>query len=106
MIIIEVNRDFKHSEKLLGEHNWSKMLKKPTFDEKGTDKWSRIFYCRFAKGREVEKNGTIDLPLLSFIYLMVLRTGWKRKMVEDEWFSGYDQYIKYALVSFHKTALI
>ena len=69
MVVIEVDRDFDGFNELLGLHTWSKFLSKPSEEEK--DKSSKIFYCTYNKGRQVEKSGpsayrSTLLPLLTF----------------------------------------
>ncbi|TDL22904.1 hypothetical protein BD410DRAFT_721962 [Rickenella mellea] len=60
MVIIEVARDSKNMEKLLGAHKWSEILRDPTEEEKKFE--SRVFYCVFNKGRDVQKAGERFLP--------------------------------------------
>ncbi|KAH9959053.1 hypothetical protein BC827DRAFT_1135249 [Russula dissimulans] len=56
MVIIEVSRDFDgRFDLLLGTHEWSALLKRPTKEEE--DKASKVFYCRYNTGRMVEKLG-------------------------------------------------
>jgi len=70
MVIIEVGRDFDgRFDLLLGTHEWSAFLKKPTKEEE--DKASDAFYCRYNTGRLVEKHG------------------WKRVYIEEHWFDGW-----------------
>ncbi|KAI6116052.1 hypothetical protein F5141DRAFT_1001248 [Pisolithus sp. B1] len=69
MVIIEVNRDYPHFDRLLGEHRWSEFLRKPSPEEES--RVTQIFYCTYHTGRIVEKNG------------------WKRIFVEDAWFDGW-----------------
>ncbi|KAI6009873.1 hypothetical protein EDC04DRAFT_847356 [Pisolithus marmoratus] len=69
MVIIEVDRDYPHFDRLLGEHRWSEFLRKPSTEEKG--RVTQVFYCTYNTGRNVEKNG------------------WKRVFVEDAWFDDW-----------------
>ena len=67
--MIEVDRDFDRFDGLLGLHTWSKFLSMPSEEEK--DKSSKIFYCTYYTGRQVEKSGpsayrSTLLPLLTF----------------------------------------
>lgn len=55
MVIIEVDREFEKFETLLGKHEWSKLLQKPTKEE--TDKASKVFWCHYNSGRLVQKHG-------------------------------------------------
>ena len=67
--MIEVDRYFDRFDGLLGLHTWSKFLSMPSEEEK--DKSSKIFYCTYNTGRQVEKSGlsayrSTLLPLLTF----------------------------------------
>ena len=54
-IIIEVNREFAHWQRLLGEHRWAEVFKKC---DSAVQNWvSQVFWCQFASGREVQKHG-------------------------------------------------
>jgi hypothetical protein len=64
MVIIEVNREYKDFDRILGEHRWSEFLRTPTKEEKG--KLTQVFYCAYNTGRIVQKNGGFG------IYEMVL----------------------------------
>jgi len=55
MVIIEVDRDFEQFEMLLGKHEWSKFLLRPTKEEE--DKTSKVFWCHYNSGRLVQKHG-------------------------------------------------
>jgi hypothetical protein len=55
MVIIEVDRDFEQFEMLLGKHDWSKFLSKPSKEEE--DKSSKVFWCHYNSGRLVQKHG-------------------------------------------------
>jgi hypothetical protein len=55
MVIIEIARDFDGFERLLGEHRWSELLVNPNEEEK--HRVSKIYYCTYSSGREVQKNG-------------------------------------------------
>ncbi|KAG6331622.1 hypothetical protein ID866_7467 [Astraeus odoratus] len=68
-VIIEVNRDYQHFDRILGEHRWSEFLKKPSAEEK--DRVTRVYYCTYNTGRMVQKYG------------------WKRIYVEESWFKGW-----------------
>ncbi len=54
-IIIEVYRGCRKVPELLGAHKWIEFLKNPTDEERGRE--SRVFYCLFTSGREVQKIG-------------------------------------------------
>ncbi|KZT22448.1 hypothetical protein NEOLEDRAFT_1137890 [Neolentinus lepideus HHB14362 ss-1] len=69
MIIIEVNKSFTPHSSLLGAHQWSAILRAPARDE--AERASKIYYCKYNTARQVEK------------------AGWKRKMVEEAWFSKW-----------------
>ncbi|CCM03009.1 uncharacterized protein FIBRA_05126 [Fibroporia radiculosa] len=66
MVIIEVNRDFQGLQRVLGEHRWAEVLRNPSEEEKS--KVSKVFFCKYRSGREVEKNG------------------WKRVFIQDNWY--------------------
>ena len=55
MVIIEVNRDYAHFDRILGEHRWSEFLQTPTKEEAG--RVTQVFYCAYNTGRIVQKNG-------------------------------------------------
>ncbi|KAH9018784.1 hypothetical protein EDB83DRAFT_173208 [Lactarius deliciosus] len=69
MVVIEVDRDFDRFDDLLGLHDWSGFLLKPSEEQK--DKSSKVFYCTYNTGRLVEKSG------------------WKRVNIEEHWFQGW-----------------
>ncbi|KAJ8586439.1 hypothetical protein M405DRAFT_843857 [Rhizopogon salebrosus TDB-379] len=54
MVIIEVARECPQLDRLLGEHRWSEFLKKPAEQDK--DQVSKVFYCTYSTGRQVQKN--------------------------------------------------
>lgn len=62
MVIIEVDRDFDQFEMLLGKHDWSKFLSRPTGEE--TDKASKVFWCHYNSGRLVQKHGGSCLSVI------------------------------------------
>ncbi|KAG1788324.1 uncharacterized protein HD556DRAFT_863198 [Suillus plorans] len=66
MVIIEIARECPELDRLLGEHRWREFLKKSSKQEQ--DQVSKVFYCTYSTGRQVQKNG------------------WKRIYVEDAWF--------------------
>ncbi|KAJ7119370.1 hypothetical protein C8R43DRAFT_1137074 [Mycena crocata] len=68
-VLIEVNRNYPHPERLLGEHRWSEFLKRPTEEEAG--RVSQIFYRVYSTGRQAQKDG------------------WKRINVADSWFKNW-----------------
>lgn len=70
MVIIEVMKTCPRIHALLGAHKWSLFLKHPDADQ--VDKESRVYYCRYSSGREVQKYG------------------WKRLDVWDDWFDNFD----------------
>ena len=57
-VIIEVNRDYLHVDRILGEHRWSEFLRNPSRDEK--DRATQVFYCTYHTGRMVQKNGKLS----------------------------------------------
>ncbi|KAJ6592698.1 hypothetical protein B0H19DRAFT_1088358 [Mycena capillaripes] len=69
-VLLEINRDYPHPERLLGEHRWSKFLKKPSVEEAG--RVSQIFYSTYSTGRQAQKDG------------------WKRINVADSWFKNWE----------------
>ncbi|KIJ66077.1 hypothetical protein HYDPIDRAFT_87531, partial [Hydnomerulius pinastri MD-312] len=69
MVIIEINRDYQHFDRILGEHRWSEILRNPTKEEK--ERATQVFYCAYNTGRIVQKNG------------------WKRIYVEEAWFKTW-----------------
>ncbi|KAJ7469325.1 hypothetical protein B0H11DRAFT_2043963 [Mycena galericulata] len=68
-VLLEINRDYPHPERLLGEHRWSEFLRKPSPEEAG--RVSQIFYCVYSTGRQAQKDG------------------WKRINVADSWFKNW-----------------
>ncbi|KAF7362683.1 hypothetical protein MVEN_00617600 [Mycena venus] len=68
-VILEINRDYPHPERLLGEHRWSEFLRKPSVEEAG--RVSQIFYCVYSTGRQAQKDG------------------WKRINVAESWFKNW-----------------
>lgn len=55
MVLLEVDRDYKHVDRLIGEHRWSEFLKRPTHEESG--RVSQIFHCFYNTGRQAQKDG-------------------------------------------------
>lgn len=55
MVLLEVNRDYKHVDRLIGEHRWSEFLKHPTDEETG--RVSQIFHCFYNTDRQAQKDG-------------------------------------------------
>jgi len=55
MVIIEVDRDFDQFDMLLGKHEWSEFLLRPSGEE--ADKASKVFWCHYNSGRLVQKHG-------------------------------------------------
>jgi len=55
MVIVEIKRDFDGFDRLLGEHKWSEFLSNPSAEE--AEKVTRIYYCIYNSGRQVQKNG-------------------------------------------------
>jgi len=55
MVILEVARECHQLDRLLGEHRWCEFLRKPNEQEKS--QVSKVFYCTYSTGRQVEKNG-------------------------------------------------
>ncbi|KAJ7152826.1 hypothetical protein C8R46DRAFT_1120376 [Mycena filopes] len=68
-VLIEINRDYPHPERLLGEHRWSEFLRTPSVEEAG--RVSQIFYSVYNTGRSAQKDG------------------WKRINVSDSWFKDW-----------------
>jgi hypothetical protein len=69
MVIIEVDRDFDRFDDLLGLHTWSKFLSQPNKEQ--MDKSSKVFFCTYNTGRQVEKSGpsasrSTETPILTF----------------------------------------
>lgn len=90
MVLIEVDKKFPHNERLLGEHRWSEVLKKPTDEEK--QRVSQVFHCLYTTGREAQKDGACRstahlLPALLTFDCFLL--GWKRIHVEAPWFKEW-----------------
>ncbi|EED84622.1 predicted protein [Postia placenta Mad-698-R] len=71
MVIIEVPRRYPGFSTVLGEHRWSEFLRQPSDEEK--TKVSKVFYCTYRSGREVEKYGR-------------RRKGWKRIFILDSFY--------------------
>ncbi|KAL4260373.1 hypothetical protein AB1N83_009377 [Pleurotus pulmonarius] len=69
IILVEMDRSYKHFERLLGEHMWAKFLKNPTSEEK--PRMTRVYYSTYPSGRDAQKDG------------------WKRINVEDDWFKAW-----------------
>ena len=68
MVVIEVDRDFDGFDALLGSHKWSEFLLRPTEEQMGES--SKVFYCTYDTGRQVERSGpsasrSALLPLLT-----------------------------------------
>lgn len=55
MVIFAVDKSYRRTERLLGEHRWSEFLKKPKNGEQTLV--SKIFYSTFSTDREVQKDG-------------------------------------------------
>ncbi|KAI5122339.1 hypothetical protein M0805_002506 [Coniferiporia weirii] len=72
MVIIEVAKSCPRTNDLLGAHKWREFLKNPEADEVNNE--SRVYYCHYKSGREVQKNG------------------WKLIDVCEPWFKNYDPY--------------
>ncbi|KAH9058217.1 hypothetical protein EDB87DRAFT_1627177 [Lactarius vividus] len=68
MVIIEVDREFDRFHELLGVHVWSEFLTNPTKDQ--IDKSSTMFYSTYNTAR-------------------LVKDGWKRVVVEENWFQGW-----------------
>ena len=62
MVIIEVDRDYDQFDMLLGKHEWSEFLWKPSREEE--DKSSKVFWCHYNSGRLVQKHGRSRSSLL------------------------------------------
>ncbi|KAH8110567.1 hypothetical protein DFH11DRAFT_1690809 [Phellopilus nigrolimitatus] len=72
MVIVEVEKSCPKDKinALLGLHKWSEFLRNPEPDQ--YDKESRVYYCRYKSGRQVQKNG------------------WNRLDVWEDWFKDFD----------------
>ncbi|THH06172.1 hypothetical protein EW145_g4273 [Phellinidium pouzarii] len=70
MVIIEVAKTCPQIKNLLGAHKWRNFLQNPEADE--VDKESRVYFCHYKTGRNVQKNG------------------WKRVDIWDSWFENFD----------------
>ena len=55
MVILEISKDYKDIDRLLGEHRWKDFLRNPTDEE--SIRVSQVFYCLYKSGRDVQKNG-------------------------------------------------
>jgi hypothetical protein len=69
MVLIEVDREFKGIDALLGMHSWSEFLLAPTKEEAG--KSSKVFYCTYNNAKAVKD------------------AGWNRVDVQEHWFQGW-----------------
>jgi hypothetical protein len=54
-VLLEVNRDYSHPERLLGEHRWREFLVNLTEEEAGRS--SMVFYSTYSAGRQAQKDG-------------------------------------------------
>ncbi|KAJ7748882.1 hypothetical protein B0H16DRAFT_897012 [Mycena metata] len=54
-VLLEINREYAHPERLLGEHRWSDFLCNPSQEEAG--RVSQIFYSVYNTGRSAQKDG-------------------------------------------------
>ena len=66
MILLEVSKMFTDHERLLGEHRWSELLKEPSDEEE--KRVSRVFHSFYSKGREAQKDGTLDFQHTVFCF--------------------------------------
>jgi hypothetical protein len=55
MVIVGISRYFDRFDSVLGMHEWSKFLKKPTDED--MDKSSKVFWCVHNSDRLVQKSG-------------------------------------------------
>ncbi|KAK0233567.1 hypothetical protein IW262DRAFT_1331113 [Armillaria fumosa] len=77
MVIVEINRPEKEKEKadaklkarFLGEHRWKEILRAPALEEQ--ERVTRVFPCVLKNNRSVVKDG------------------WHRITVNDDWFKGW-----------------
>ncbi|KIK60934.1 hypothetical protein GYMLUDRAFT_73705 [Collybiopsis luxurians FD-317 M1] len=69
MVLIEVDRAFTEHHILLGMHEWSKFLKRPTAEE--AHRTTQIYYSTYNNHRAAQKDG------------------WKTIHVVDSWFDGW-----------------
>ena len=90
MIIVEIARSCPDIGSALGAHSWGKMLKNPSLGE--DVKESRIFYCQYTTGRDVQKTGmctTLSRRIMAQSWLFYC-LGWKRVDVEESWFRDFN----------------
>ncbi|KAJ7730322.1 hypothetical protein B0H16DRAFT_1329962, partial [Mycena metata] len=59
-VLLEINREYPHPERLLVEHRWSDFLRNPS--QKEADRVSQIFYSVYNTGRSVQKDGKCTHP--------------------------------------------
>jgi hypothetical protein len=84
-VLLEVNRDYSHPERLLGEHRWREFLVNPTEEE--ARRSSTVFYSTYNAGRQAQKDGW-HFPAFSPSSPMVACfLGWKRIDAADSWFN-------------------
>ncbi|KAJ7721002.1 hypothetical protein B0H16DRAFT_1474104 [Mycena metata] len=58
-VLLEINREYAHPERLLGEHRWSDFLCNPSQEEAGHV--TQIFYSIYNAGRSVQKDGKMRM---------------------------------------------
>ncbi|KAJ7731664.1 hypothetical protein B0H16DRAFT_1329220, partial [Mycena metata] len=85
-VLLEINREYAHPERLLGEHRWSDFLRNPSQQEAG--RVSQIFYSVYNTGRSAHPTFLSPLPFLFYptCVFCLYRAGWKRINVADSWF--------------------
>jgi len=74
MVIIEVDRDYPHFDRILGEHRWSEFLRNLSDDEK--ERVTQVFYCTYHTGRMVQKNSKLPHFLFSGLESWVRYVPW------------------------------
>jgi hypothetical protein len=78
MVIIEVDREFKRTDALLGMHSWSEFLLAPTKEEAG--KSSKVFYCTYDNGKAVKDAGGRAVALTDVVLLIQFVAGNRYRM--------------------------
>ena len=62
-------------------------MKNPTSTDK--NQTSRVYYCKYVSGRDVQKHGE-PTTLLDDTEGLLGVLGWKRLDVQEFWFKGYN----------------
>ncbi|KAM6503188.1 hypothetical protein JOM56_000131 [Amanita muscaria] len=87
MVVFAVDKSYRRTERLLGEHRWSEFLKKPKNGEQTLV--SKIFYSTFSTDREVQKDGALFVLPPSPFYVDLQLPGWKCIFVEEYFFLNW-----------------